>query len=271
MNRKLLYPLLVILVTVGLFYAEKYIDEKNGTYPDMAGETSETYSEFSTDYLPNSTYNTTIKHSYYTLSYAETHEQAEWVAYELKKDQIVNSDFERPYFVDDRKVTTGSADWRNYKNSGYDRGHLCAAADREFSENAYHETFLTSNISPQNHDFNAGIWNRLEQKTRYWAKKYNGVYVITGGVLKEGLKTIGYEHVSVPDEFYKIIVDVSKGKHKVIAFLIPNKATSDSFYDYVVSIDEIEAKTGIDFFTKLPNALESQLETTVNLKEWGKN
>ena len=218
MNRKLLYPLLVILVTVGLFYAEKYVDEKNGAYPDMAGETSKTYSEFSTDYLPKSTYQSIIKHSYYTLSYSETHEQAEWVAYELRKDQIVNNDFERPYYVDDRKVATGSADWRNYKNSGYDRGHLCAAADREFSKNSYHETFLTSNISPQNHDFNAGIWNRLEQKTRYWATKYDGVYVITGGVLKEGLKTIGYERVSVPDEFYKIIVDISNGKHKVHCF-----------------------------------------------------
>lgn len=271
MSRKLLYPLLVILVTVGLFYAEKYIDKQNEDYPDMSAETSETYSEFSEDYLPKSTYNVVVTHKYFTLSYAEPHEQSEWVAYELRKDQIVNNDFKRPYFVEDRKVKSGSADWRNYKNSGYDRGHLVAAADREFSENAYHETFLTSNISPQNHDFNAGIWNRLEQKTRYWAKRYNGVYVVTGGVLKDGLKTIGTEKVSVPDAFYKILVDVSEGEHKAIAFLIPTKATSASFYDYVVSIDEVEEQTGIDFFPKLPDSIENRLEASFSLKDWGKN
>ncbi len=270
MNRKLLYPLLVLLVTVGLYYAEQYIDKENEPYPDMSAETSETYSKFSTDYLPQSTYDNVVTHKYYTLSYAEAHEQAEWIAYELRKDQIVNSDFKRPYFVEDREVKTGSADWRNYKNSGYDRGHLVPAADREFSENAYHETFLTSNISPQDHDFNAGIWNRLEQKTRYWAKKYSSIYVVTGGVLKEGLKTIGDEDVSVPDSFYKIIIKISEGKHNAIAFLIPNQVTSVSYYEYVVSIDEVEEQTGIDFFPKLPDSIENILESTSNAKEWRK-
>ena len=271
MNRKLLYPLLVVLVTVGLYYAEKYIEKQNEDYPDMSKETSETYSEFSEDYLPKPTYNAVVTHKYFTLSYSEPHEQAEWVAYELRKDQIIDNDFKRPYFVQDREVKSGSADWRNYKNSGYDKGHLIPAADREFSKNAYHETFLTSNISPQDHDFNAGIWNRLEQKTRYWAKKYDGVYVVTGGVLKDGLNTIGDENVSVPDVFYKNLVDISKGKHKAIAFLIPNKATNKSFYDYVVSIDEVERQTGIDFFPKIPDSIEDKLEATFNLNDWGKN
>jgi endonuclease G len=64
-------------------------------------------------------------------------------------------------------VSSGSADWRNYRNSGFDN-HLCPAADMEFNVNAYNETFLTSNIAPQDHRFNAGIWNRLEQKIRFW-------------------------------------------------------------------------------------------------------
>ena len=156
------------------------------------------------------------------------------------------------------------------RNSGYDRGHLCPAADRRFSFVAYNETFLTSNISPQNHDFNSGIWNRLEQKVRFWAEKYNGVYVVTGGVLKGNLKTIGDENVSVPNEFYKIVVDVSDGNYKAIAFLIPNKPSSELFYEYAVSIDEIEAKTEIDFFPNLPDSIENSLEKMVDLKAWGK-
>ena len=192
------------------------------------------------------------------------------MAYELKKSDLTKNEFERPYFIEDKKVKTKSADWRNYKNSGYDRGHLCPAGDRRMSFEAYNETFLTSNISPQDHDFNAGIWNRLEQKVRYWAEKYDGVYIVTGGVLKENLKTIGDENVSVPNKFYKIIVDASGGNYKAVAFLIPNKPSSESFYEYAVSIDEIEARTEIDFFPQLPDSIENKLEQMVDLKAWGR-
>jgi endonuclease G len=71
-------------------------------------------------------------------------------------------------------VSSGSADWRNYRNSGFDRV-IYVQADMEFNVNAYNETFLTSNIAPQDHEFNAGIWNRLEQKIRFWADKYKGL------------------------------------------------------------------------------------------------
>lgn len=100
-------------------------------------------------YLPKSTTSQVVEHSYYTLSYNEHAEQAEWVAYELKKDYVRNSNFKRPFFIEDPKVITQSADWRNYKKSGYDKGHLCPAADMEFNLDAYNDTFFTSNISPQ--------------------------------------------------------------------------------------------------------------------------
>tara|TARA_R100000935_G_scaffold58757_1_gene97595 strand:- start:31479 stop:32282 length:804 start_codon:yes stop_codon:yes gene_type:complete len=267
MNRKYLYPLLIIVVSVALYYGEEYVDTKNEAYPDTS-ETDKSYSEFDDRFLPTSTTGVIVSHQYYTLSYSEAHEQAEWVAYELKKSQLKNSDFKRPYFVEDRSVASGSADWRNYKNSGYDRGHLLPAADREFDYDAYHETFLTSNISPQNNEFNAGIWNKLEQKTRYWAKKYDGVFVVTGGVLEEGLPTIGDEEVSVPAAFYKIVFDKRERNNKVIAFLIPNQPTDKSFYDYTVSVDEIEAKTGIDFFSQFSKAMQEQLESEVDRKGW---
>lgn len=267
MNRKYLYPLLIIVVTVALYYGEKYADKQNEDYPKTTS-TDQRYSEFDDKFLPTSTTGVIVSHRYFTLSYSEDHEQAEWVAYELKKSQIKNSDFKRPYFVQDRSVASGSADWRNYKNSGYDRGHLLPAADREFDYDAYHETFLTSNISPQNREFNGGIWNKLEQKTRYWAKKHDGVFVITGGVLEAGLPTIGDESVSVPKEFYKIIFDKRKTENKVLAFLIPNKPTDKSFYEYTVSVDEIEAKTGIDFFSQFSKTEQGKLERGVDRKGW---
>jgi endonuclease G len=267
MNRRYLYPILIILVTVGLFYAERYVDRQKEDYPDpVVNSTGE--NDFDDRFLPNSTTGKIIRHVYFSLSYSEKHEQAEWIAYELKKEHLSKAEFERPYFVQDRKIRTESADWRNYKNSGYDRGHLCPAGDRRFSYDAYHETFLTSNISPQDHEFNAGIWNRLEQKVRYWVDRREALYVITGGVLENGLETIGDEDVSVPKEFYKIIVDKTGDELKAIAFLIPNSGTSDSFYDFVVSIDEIERKTKIDFLRGLDDRIEERLESKVDLKEW---
>lgn len=223
------------------------------------------------DYLPSSTTNQIIKHDYFTLSYSEKHEQAEWVAYELKKSYVKSAHFKRPYFIEDSKVKTGSADWRNYKKSGYDKGHLCPAGDMEFAINAYNDTFFTSNISPQRHDFNSGIWNRLEQKTRYWATKYDGVYVITGGILEPSLKTIGRENVSVPNYFYKILLDNSNGRYKMIAFLVPSKKSDKPIYDFVVSVDQIEKMTGIDFFPKLNDKIENSLEKNSDYKSWSFN
>ncbi len=272
MNRKYLYPLLTILIIVGLYYAEKYVDTQNENYPDTSKSKKEFLgSEFDDSFLPTSTTGVVIEHTYFTLSYAEAHEQAEWVAYELSKKHLSQNDFERPDFVEDRKVRSKSAHWRNYKGSGYDRGHLCPAGDRRFSFDAYHETFLTSNISPQNNDFNSGVWNRLEQKTRYWAKKYNGVYVVTGGVLKKGLKRIGSERVSVPEAFFKIVMDTSGGEYKAIAFLIPNEPTNKSFYEYVTTIDDIESQTGIDFFPKLTDKTENRIEAEIDIKAWGRS
>jgi len=266
MKRKYSYIIILIIVTVLLYFLDKYVDRQNEDYPEV-NDTSYTMDD---SLLPESTTNIIIEHTYYTLSYSEEHEQAEWVAYEILNEHLKNNDFERPYFVEDRKVRSKSADWRNYKGSGYDRGHLCPAGDRKFSYDAYHETFLTSNISPQDHEFNAGIWNRLEQKTRYWAKIFDGVYVVTGGVLNTSKESIGDENVTVPNAFYKIILKRSENEYNAIAFLIPNRASSESIYNYVTTIDEIEMKTGIDFFPKMDDSEENELESNINLTGWGR-
>lgn len=219
-------------------------------------------------FLPTSTTGQIIHHQGYSLSYSEPHEQAEWVAYELKKAHLSNTNFKRPYFEIDEAVKTGAADWRNYKKSGFDRGHLCPAGDRRYSQLAHDETFLTSNISPQKHDFNSGIWNTLEQKVRYWASKYNGVYVVTGGVLKGNMKTIGVERVAVPNQFFKILIDNNNGKTKMIAFLMSHQNSDKPLYDFVVSVDEVEALTGIDFFPELEDAIENKLEASSSFKDW---
>lgn len=218
------------------------------------------------NYLPTNTTNAVYKHKTYTLSYAEDYEQAEWVAYELDADDINYTTYDRPFFEVDDEVITGSAHWRNYKKSGYNKGHLCPAGDRKKNFEEYEETFLTSNISPQTYKFNSGIWNRLEQKVRYWAQRYDGVYVVTAGVLEDDLKTIGYEHVAVPEYFYKVVL--TKDKKRMIGLLVPHKDSDKSLYSFVVSVDSIEKMTGIDFFPELEDGLENELESQSNAKSW---
>jgi endonuclease G len=260
-SKKIKLVVAIIVLIVGYWLKEK---ENTTDFPSET--TTESVNGF--NYLPSSTTGVVIKHNGYQLSYNEAHEQAEWVAYSLDKSDIVYNNFKRPYFINDPKIKTKSANWRSYKKSGYDRGHLCPAADRRYSKEAHDETFYTSNISPQKHDFNAGVWNRLEQKTRYWAKKYNHLYIVTGGVLKPNLKTIGKDKVSVPNQFYKIILDYTQPEIKAIAFLMPHKESKNPLYNFVVSIDEIEEITGIDFFPELPDAIEDKLEASNSYKSW---
>lgn len=232
------------------------------------------YSDFTPNktleqYLPNSTSQEIIHHKYYTLSYKEKYEQAEWVAYELTDDEISYNEYKRPYFEIDKKVPTKSASYRDYKNSGYNKGHLCPAADRKFSKEAFTETFLMSNVAPQAYNFNAGIWNQLEKRVRYWAKKRKKLIVITGGILNNDLKKIGKNKVAVPQYFYKIIADVKNPKNiHTIAFIIPQKNNHLALNKYATSIDDIERLTGIDFFYKLPESVQTKFEKKSSYFNW---
>ena len=219
------------------------------------------------NFLPTTTTNQIIIHDHYTLSYSEHYEQAEWVAYILKNSTL-NNNYKRPFFIEDPKVKTQSAHWKNYKNSGFDKGHLCPAGDMKFSKEAFEDTFYTSNISPQRREFNNGIWNRLEQKTRYWAGKYGSVYVVTGGILIKKLKTIGTEKVAVPEFFYKVLLTKINGNYKMIAFIIPNQKSDKPLYEFVVATDAVEKQTGIDFFPQLDDKIENELEKSSDYKSW---
>jgi endonuclease G, mitochondrial len=273
MNNILSRKAISCLMIATIFMSCNNVKKENETIVNSIDSvtTSSNTNQKEFDFLPSSTSNQIIVHDNYTLSYREEYEQAEWVAYELKKEEIANSNFQRPFFIEDNEVKTGSADWRNYKRSGYDKGHLCPAGDRKFSKKAFDETFLTSNISPQKHNFNDGVWNRLEQKVRYWATKYDKVYVITGGVLEKGLATIGKEDVAVPNYFYKIVVDTNNGNYKMIGFLVPAEDSNAPLYSFVVPVDEIEKRTGIDFFPKLEDKTEAKLESTSDYKNWSFN
>lgn len=265
-NRKnrTIYSILIVLCIVGFWVFENFYTPSSYSKNRYENKGS----TFPVEYLPSSTTGDIVHHSYFSLSYNEPFEQAEWVAYTLHKNHLTYDDRERPYFIEDPWVKTKSADWRNYKGSGYDRGHLCPAGDRRFTEQAYNETFYTSNISPQDRFFNAGVWNRLEIQIRRWAKRYGKLMVITGGVLEPGLEEIGDEGVDVPNRFYKIVARKEEGKHKIIGFLIQGFEQQKPLERFCVPIDSIEALTGIDFFPELDIGLQTELEAELDTGQW---
>lgn len=263
-RNRTVYSVLILILIVGFWLFDNFFTP--ATYSEI--DADRVSNNFPQRFLPTSTTGEVVNHSFYTLSYNEPFEQAEWVSYVLDKEHLTYDDRKRPYFIEDPFVSTKSADWKNFKGSGYDRGHLVPAGDRRFSEQAYNETFYTSNISPQNREFNAGIWNDLEQQARRWAKRYGTLYVITGGVLTHGLLEIGEEDVDVPDLFYKIIARKNGNQLITIAFLIPNKPQSKALSHFTVSIDALEEVTGIDFFHGLPISEQDTFESTVATSAW---
>ncbi len=83
-----------------------------------------------------------------------------------------------------------------------------------------------------------------------------------------GLKTIGQEDVAVPEYFYKVLLDDSRGEYKMIGFLVPAVDSNKPLYSFVVPVDEIEKMTGIDFFPKLDDIIENKLEKSSDYKDW---
>ena len=201
-----------------------------------------------------------IRHAAIALSYSELHEQARWVTYSLNPLRLGGKEERSDRFAADQAVLTGSAADSDYKKSGYDRGHLAPAADMSWSVVTMKESFFFSNISPQVPAFNRGVWKKLEESVRRWAKQYDSVIVVTGPVFTDSLGVIGGNEVTVPSAFYKILLMFRGNDIVPAAFLMPNKKLEQELASFVVSIDSIEELTLVDFFSGLPNALETEVE-----------
>jgi endonuclease G len=209
-----------------------------------------------------------ISHAGYSLSYNETHEQANWIAYVLTKEET-NKLFNRTNkFLSDPMVDTGTASQKDYEKSGYDRGHLAPASDMSWSAAAMAESFYYSNISPQTPSFNRGIWKNLEGLVRTWAIENKTIYIATGPVLTNTLQSIGPNKVSVPNYFYKVILDYTKPSIKGIGFILSNSGSKEKLQKYAVSIDSVEELTGIDFFPLLPDSQEELIEKSLCINCW---
>lgn len=211
---------------------------------------------------------TIIKHEAYYVSFNSTHNQANWIAYQLTKDECIKKVERKTSFKSDPLIpnTNHKVD---YSKSGFDKGHLAPAADMSFSEIAMTESFYFSNISPHNPSFNRGIWKKLEEETRVWANTFDSIYIVVGPILHDSLCKIGPNKISVPQNFYKVILDFDKQNPKIIAFYIENENSKNQLKNFVITVDTLERITEIDFFPYLPDEIEQKLESEICLTCWG--
>ncbi|MCF8275525.1 MAG: DNA/RNA non-specific endonuclease [Flavobacteriales bacterium] len=223
-----------------------------------------------------------IRHLALTLGYSEKDEQAAWVQHiVIPEVEFANVSRTNDFRIDSL-VSTGSAKEEDYflkkigedgtmefDGFGYDRGHLAPSADFRWSQKALSESYYYSNMSPQKPEFNRERWAELESWVRTYVIDFDEpVFVVTGPILKDGLKQQGEDHVSIPQQFYKIILDVEGAEHKAVAFLMPNEHCAYPVSGYVTSIDTIEKLTGLDFFSSLDDAEENKLEAMNSLDGW---
>lgn len=210
-----------------------------------------------------------VEHRWFSLSYIEAHEQAEWVAHELTKDRLNSQWADRGgmSFMPDPLVSTESATPRDYTGSGYDRGHLCPAADMAFDTAALRETFYMSNISPQAKGFNTGVWKELEIQVRRWARQHGRLYVVTGPLLsRQGIRSLGANEVTVPVGFYKVLY--APDQEAAIGFVVPNQKTEKAVMDYAFNVDYVEKLSGIDFFPHLSDETITAAEAKIDMSLW---
>jgi endonuclease G len=171
-------------------------------------------------------------------------------------------------FQEDENVPEPRATNFDYIRSGYDRGHLCPAGDNKWSESAMIQSFLFTNVCPQNGNLNRGDWNELENACRSWAKKYGSIYIACGPILfKQKHKTIGKNKVVVPEAFFKVILCM-EGTPKAIGFIYRNTNGNRPKDAYVNSVDQVERVTGYDFFHNLPDNIENKVEKEKELSNW---
>lgn len=153
-----------------------------------------------------------------------------------------------------------------YWRSGYDHGHICPSADRRASRKAEKQTFFLTNMQPQLHHFNAGVWENMEEQLRNWNNPSycDTLYICKGGTIDSEDKIIGRIHgeLIIPKYFFMAVLCKNKEGYKALGFWVKHENNNDNdLAKYVVNIKELEKLTGIDFFCNLPDYIERRVES----------
>jgi len=187
----------------------------------------------------------------YAVHYRKDTKTAEWVAERITVADVTGPARRRDNFRPDTDVPEPyRATLADYAGSGYDRGHLAPAATNTQSDEIMSESFLLTNMVPQNASKNRGIWRSLELSIRNWVNQGKDIWVVTGTVYEDGYLSIG-DGVGVPTHMWKVIYDASVPR--AVAFYFPNERMPRSeLPNLAMSVRELENITGINFHPELP-------------------
>ncbi|WP_242693421.1 DNA/RNA non-specific endonuclease [Sabulibacter ruber] len=217
----------------------------------------------------------------YALSYHRDRGTPNWVSWHLDASDRGGVD-RRDDFREDPALPAGwyRVNEDSYRGSGFDRGHNVPSADRTSSIENNSATFLMTNMIPQAPNNNQGLWADLENYTRTFLPAHE-VYVImgsygVGGTGSSGgvTNTLDNGRVTVPARVWKVIVVLPVGDSDVsrigtgtrlIAVDTPNShAVGSSWGAYRTSVDAIEAATGLNLLSSLPEAVQAAVESRVD-------
>jgi endonuclease G len=203
-----------------------------------------------------------------TVSFNPEKHQPNWVAWELTGEEAQGAEPRSNNFTVDENVP-GCATLADYRNSGYDRGHIAPAGDMKWSTTAMNQSFMLTNICPQEKALNTGSWKSLEEKCRQWAQIDSAIIIVAGPVLTDHLTdTIGPSRIPVPKRFFKVILSPYANPPRGIGFIMNNGRVEGGMQAAAVSIDEVEKVTGHDFFSNLPDDVENAVESECRFHYW---
>ena len=204
----------------------------------------------------------------FRLSFNADNHTPNWVAWELLRSETYGDVARNNNFWQDEDMK-GCPVTDDYKHSGYDRGHMCPAADQKWDPQAMEDCFALTNMAPQAHTLNDGAWKTLENKERNWADRDSAIVIVAGPIYQEGdRERIGKIGVRVPGAFFKVIIAPYLDSPRGIAFVYPNTTAPGNMQNYVMTIREVERLTGLDFFSALPDDVEEMIETKASFRDW---
>lgn len=190
----------------------------------------------------------TINHTYYTTQFNKIQHIPWLVEYTLTKEMLTcrTAIARSNKFTPDPKLSKETDLNEDYKGSHYDRGHNMSAQDNRCNKTGMSECFYFSNMFPQTHSLNAGVWKSLETLERKLAMQYGDVRVSIGSIGR--IKTIGDDKVVVPQYCWKAIYIPSTKQY--LCYIFPNikiKIKDKKLENYVKDRSDIESRCDVEF------------------------
>lgn len=203
--------------------------------------------------------------SFFVLCHSSSLRIPLWVGYELTPERLNHRASRVTHFRHDNELSGPGAYDSDYKHSGFSRGHMAPAGDFGWSDQAFRSTFLLSNTVPQYQSVNAGVWSQLEAAVRRIAAESDAIYVFTGPILDSAdTELIGANQVAVPSHTYKVILAIQGERRAMYAAIVPNASrVKGSFDRYLTTVEEVECRSGLDFFAALEDSEERELESSL--------